>query len=575
MNVPSLTLSQAVASLQLACQNMGQMELVADRLALPVIAAGDLSQWNLSEEAVRRLGHLCRGRVIGEAETRHALALLAARVGEREMPAVREEMVTSNGSDTSCLDALRQLMPSVSPGAAPKLGFWSRMKDPTDGFSPFMTEQGTRVAFFSSPESLGAWSAIAQRYWRNGVGLVTFLHEKTGTCGMIFVHGIGRTSWSRPERHLWHSSGGSMVFPKERLGFKTALKRVIDEGAAMTLQWRSIDESIKRLSCKNITGIGGSKGILIYGKNTRGLARALEVYGEVLSVLGIALTGSDEGLDGEATDHLAKTAPLNILGTSAAHYRGYRPTAHLAEGVRNALEKAHEKLLKGREAPVLMLGYGGAGSTLHHQLSENRKIPVSGIVDRDIERLVDLRTRAPRLPLFLDGSESPPSSLDRLSLRWNKIQAFDGIAPIVEASHQAAILSPNDAPHPITFDVASSLLTGGIRVVVGSAPQQAGAGTDASSDAIAWILQAGGIFHAADFVVNKLGAAAGISNAIVLGFSQLQGIVSGVAASVEEEIEYAYKRGIPPVIYERERAARAWNNLLSAGEAKGGRFPES
>jgi hypothetical protein len=390
---------------------------------------------------------------------------------------------------------------------------------------------------------------------------------------MIFIHGVGRAAWSRPDRNLWYSSGGSMAFPQERLSFAQALLRVVDKGVAMTLKWRSVDDSLMRVGHKTPTGLGGSKGILLHGKNGQSLAKGLEVYGEVLKVLGITLTGSDEGIGADAAEVLAKKAPYNIVGNNLAHYRGYAPIGHTADGVLEAIATVHAKILKGRQAPILMVGYGGIGSLLHQALGGNRHLPFSGVVDVAPSRLLDLRGVYGSLPLFQDSSVVPPTTVESTRLKWNKIASLSGLARIIERAPGTAILSPNGGPHPIDFDVASALIAGGVRAAVGSANNQAGVDAEGSSDAIAWILQAGGVFHAADFVVNKMGAAAVASNAVVLGFAQLKQMAHVVGENVEHEIEHAFRRGIPPFIYERDRAAKAWNDRIAAGEAKGGKFP--
>ncbi|HEX5035838.1 MAG TPA: hypothetical protein VFX30_01620, partial [bacterium] len=374
------------------------------------------------------------------------------------------------------------------------------------------------------------------------------------------------------ERDLWYSSGGSMAFPQERLSFADALTRVVDKGVAMTLKWRSVDDALQRVRHKTLTGLGGSKGILLHGKNGQGFAKGLEVYGEVLTVLGITLTGSDEGIGPESADVLAKFAPHNIVGSSYAHYRGYGPIPHTKDGVQHALSAVHRKLFGEKEMPVLLLGCGGIGSLLHAHLAKNRFTPLSGVIDINPSSLVSLREKHPGLNLFQDRSVRVPSTAEGLSLRWNKIPSVPGLAKIIEKAKGTLLLSPNGGPHPVDFDAASALIASGVRAVVGSANNQAGADVTGSPDPIAWILQAGGVCMAADFVVNRSGAAAVISNGIVLGFAQLQQTEKLVGDAVEEEIEFAFKRGLPPFVYERQRAERAWNQRLDAGEAKAGRF---
>ncbi|HEX5035646.1 MAG TPA: hypothetical protein VFX30_00595, partial [bacterium] len=235
----TLTLSRAVLSLQQACSHLGNMESIAGSLSATVTMAGDLDAYGLSGAAVRSLTHLRNGRVIGEEQSLRALALLAARVGSDEIAAAAAHASASGRIDSRPMDAIRELLSTKEFSKSPKDGFWARMADPTDGFSPFTTAGGTKVAFFPTPQDLGSpWAEAIAGSWENGLGLVAFLNEKSGACGMIFIHGVGRASWSRPERDLWYSSGGSMAFPQERLSFADALTRVVDKGVAMTLKWR-------------------------------------------------------------------------------------------------------------------------------------------------------------------------------------------------------------------------------------------------------------------------------------------------------------------------------------------------
>jgi hypothetical protein len=571
-----LSLSQAVFALQSALQNQGRLAEIAPQLSAVVRSAGELSTFNLPEPTVLALSRLRDGGILEEGEAVRSLSLLAAGVGSRET--ATKTGPSSSAREIRSLAAVRDLMSSKSfSDKPPKAGFWARMSDPANGFEPFVTPQGTKVAFFASPEDLGGqWAKVIRGHWKNGLGLVAFLNEKSGACGMIFVHGAGKVTWSRPDRNLWYSSGGSMAFPQERFSFAEALVRVVDKGVAMTLKWRSVDETLGRVGHDTRTGLGGSKGILLHGKNGQGLARGLEVYAEILNLLGITLTGSDEGVDAGSADRLAELAPYNIVGSQRAHYRGYAPIEHTANGVFQALNSYHAKFFKDTEAaPVLLVGYGGIGSLLRKSLRRSRLLPLTGVVDVDVSRLCDLRGLEPKLGIYQDRSVMEPSAAEFVRLKWNGISSEPGLARIIErtaGTSQARILSPNGGPQPITFIVAAAMIAGGIRAAVGAANNQAAFDAAGSPDPIAWILQAGGVFHAADFAVNKLGAAAVISNAILLGYAQLRRMSLKVGDEIEDQIDLAFRRGIPPFVFERDRAARAWNVLVGSGRAKGGKF---
>jgi hypothetical protein len=553
-----LTLSQAVTTLQLGLRNFSHLNDIAPQLAQTVRSAGDLVDWNLPEQTVGTLTRIRDGGFLNSREAMRSLALLTARVGAEESGRVGRNADSERSPAAGSMPAIRELFSTLPFSShAPSPGFWARMADPSDGFSPFMTERGTKVAFFPKPP---------------GLGLVVFLNEKANCGGLIFVHGVGRAPWSRPTKNLWLSSGGTMAFPRDRLTFDEALARVLCKGAAMTLQWRSVDEALQGLGHKTPTGLGGSQGILLHGTNGLGFAMTLKAYAEVLTVLGITLTGSDEGVGPEAADALARMAPENVVGSKYALYRGHPPVAHTADGVFRALGVVHEEFLGGAEAPVLLAGHGGIGSLLFRHLEHVRKMPITGVVDADPENLCDLRKSGASAPLFQDRSAREPSAWESLKMMWNGVGSERGLVRAVEKLSETRILSPNAGQHPITFDVAAAMIAGGVRAAVGAAYNQNVFDPDGSPDSIAWILQAGGVFHAADFAVSRTGAAAVISNAIVLGFDQLRRMVRTVGESVQRQIEDAFRRGVPPFLFERDRAARAWNERLTRGEARGGRF---
>ncbi|HSA58714.1 MAG TPA: hypothetical protein VLJ37_03415 [bacterium] len=575
MDASSLTLSQAVSTLQLALQNAGRLADVAPRLAQTVRAAGELEAWDLPETTVRTLAAIRDGGVLQVGEALRSLALLGARVGAGESELARLEK-RDGASSLSPLAAVREIFsPLTFTRPSPSPGFWARMADPTDGFSPFTTEGGTQVAFFAKAHDLGSfWSESLDRHWANGLGLAVFLNDEEGVCGMIFVHGVGRSPWSRLKRNLWLSSGGTMAFRDDRMTFGQALKRVVDKGVAMTHKWRSIDEALHQVKHDTPTGLGGSKGILLHRNNGQGFAKSLTVYADVLTTLGISLTGSDEGVGPEAADALAKLAPWNIVGSKFGNYRGHAPIGHTAAGVYSALRNVHEEFLGGTVSPVLIVGFGGIGSLLHQKLRNVRGSPVAGVVDIDPGKLCALRSGGFPAPLYHDASVRMPNVWESVRMAWHGIRSEAGLAPIVTMLPEARILSPNGGPQPITFDVAAAMIMSGVRAVAGAANNQNAFDAHGSPDAIAWILQAAGIFHAADFAVNRMGAAAVVANAIGLGHFDLRRMADTVGSSVKTQIDFAFSRGVPPFVHERRRAERAWNDLLSSSQAMGGRFSD-
>lgn len=573
----SLTLSGAISALQLGLNHRDQLAAVAPQLSQTVLSAGPLEEWNLSEHSVRMLGKIRDGGILESGEALKSLALLAARIGAAEARSVEAANDSENAARVSPLWALKELFtPLTFAGKAPPAGFWARMSEPSDGFSPFITGRGTKVAFFSNPLDLGPhWSPFHHRRWENGIGLVAYLNEQSGSCGMIFVHGVGRAPWSKPSRNLWLSSGGTMAFPQNRLSFDEALTRVVDKGVAMTHKWRSIDEALRAVGHDVPTGLGGSKGIILYGgRNGRGYKQALEDYADVLNALGITLTGSDEGVGPDAADQLARLAPWNIVGSKYANYRGHMPIAHTASGVFNAIKAVHETFFGGTLSPVFIVGFGGIGSLLFQNLLPLRSLPVAGISDIDPKKLVQLRADGLSVPLYHDQTVSEPGVWQSARMFWRGIKSERGLDGILSKTAGVSLVSPNGGPQAVTFDAAAAMISGGVRAIAGSANNQNEFDANGSPDSIAWILQAAGIFHAADFVVNRMGAAAVIANAVSLGHFDLKRMAEAAGQSVRIQFDSAYRKGVPPYVHEKKRAERAWNDRLASREARGGKFAD-
>lgn len=571
-------LSAAVSALQLGLSHREQLGNVAPLLADTVRSAGSLEDWNLPERSLRVLEKVRDGGIVESGEALKSLALLAARAGASEVRSVEAAQRAEPAAKVAPLFAIRELFAPLSfAGDAPRAGFWSRMAEPSDGFSPFVTERGTKIAFFSNPLDLGAfWSPFHHRRWENGLGLVAYLNEASGSCGMIFVHGVGRAPWSKPARNLWLSSGGTMAFPQNRLSFDEALTRVVDKGVAMTLKWRSIDEALRAVGHDVPTGLGGSKGIILYGGgNGRGYSQALDVYAEVLEALGISLTGSDEGVGPDAADRLARLASWNIVGSKYANYRGHMPIGHTASGVFNAITALHGTFLGGAVSPVLIVGFGGIGSLLYQNLLPIRSLPVAGISDIDPEKLIRLRADGLSVPLYHDETVSEPGVWQSLRMFRHRIGSERGLDGILSKMAGVSLVSPNGGPQAVTFDAAAAMISGGVRAIAGAANNQNEFDAHGSPDAIAWILQAAGIFHSADFVVNRMGAAAVIANAIGLGHFDLKRMAEAAGQSVRVQMDSAYRRGIPPYVLEKKRAERAWNDRLASREARGGKFADA
>src|SRR5262249_13353300 len=141
---------------------------------------------------------------------------------------------------------------------------------------------------------------------------------------------------------------------------------VVDKAVAMTYKWCATDESIGAAGHRKKTGAGGSKGILLYGEGEDAKEKGLRVYAEVLSLIGLTLTGSDEGGDPASADLWAELAPLNVYGSDKSAYKGRKPTRYTADGTFEGLKTILSLRAKNweRRYPVLAIGYGGIGEPL-------------------------------------------------------------------------------------------------------------------------------------------------------------------------------------------------------------------
>jgi len=501
------------------------------------------------------------------------LALIGARIGKKEMEE-REEERASSSLNLSPRRAIQELLAEkIMHKKAPKEAFMALMNNPAEGFSSFQMEDGTQVGFFPNPNELGSpWSGLIADRWAHGLGLVLFQKEAKEACGMVFLHGLGRVSWSKIRRDAWQASGGTMAFPSSKLSFAQALVRVVDKGVAMTLKWRAIDHALELSRHAHRTELGGSKGIVLHGNGETAKADAMEAYAHVIQQLGVTLTGSDEGVTPQWATFLAERAPRNIVGNQASIYRGREPTQLTGDGVFSAIEAVSRDFFGGSsKEPTLAQGFGGVGSRVA-ELMQHSRYPMDGLVEINGDALLRSRGKKVKAALYLDQSDNGVSALRAMYYRLRGIRMVNGLADAVLRHPSARILSPNGGPHPITFEVAEAMILSGIRVVVGAANNQAAFDRNGSPDSIAWILQAAGIFHPTDFVVNRMGATAVVADAVQIPHSDLSRMANGVGESVTTEADAGYRRGIPPAIFSTRRYERDWNGILSSGRGMGGKF---
>ncbi len=575
----ALTLADATLMLQMAIKKQDRLRLSHQPIGRALQQIPNLGRLGLTQETVATLQALEAGQVEDHKETLRSLALLTAAIGSNEVRDAGGELTQHHLVNPRT--AIDQMLDRISHfERSPQPAFLAKMKDPTRGFAPFTTAQhGTEVAFYRTPDELGPpWAEMMRGHWQDGIGLVVYRNKRAGTYGMIFIHSLGKVHWSHlteKREHVWQTSGGTMAFPHGRLYFTDALERTIDKGVAMTWKWRAVDEALRAADSPILTGLGGSKGLILHDPNDEGKETAMRIYAEVISTLGVTLTGSDEGVTPQWADFLAKLAPLNIYGSPHSVYQGRVPTHFTADGIFEGIKVILEEQF-GDSVPVLGQGYGGIGSRLNRHFLDNN-IPIAGIVERDHAKLGQARRAGISAPLYFDLDGRALSRREwwkRLTPRLlHRIRWREGLSEIVASTEGGRILSPNAGPHSLTFDVATSMILGGFQAAAGAANNQAGLDRTGSPNAIAWILQAAGIFHPADFVINRMGAMAVVSGAIGLDDADMARQVRLVGKSVREDYTAAFQQGIPPYLYQLRKAIDAWHRILENGMGIGGNVP--
>lgn len=458
---------------------------------------------------------------------------------------------------------------------ASQLPNMAKMTNPADGFSPTRLSSGTEVLWISDPGQLGdSFGARVTPLWQNGLGLVLYRNEAAQCMGAIFIHGAMKTPWSAHGPDAWHALGGIMAFPG--LSFERAVEMVLGKGYAMTPKWRFIDMSLTAAGHPTLTHLGGGKAILIHGEDKK---KGVEVSAEVADALGVYISGPDQNMDDFWCGEFARRAPRNFVGSQQAEgkYKGIKPSKHTARGVFRGIRVVCEELI-GNKPPIFFEGYGGVGKVMVALAIENG-FPISGLIDVLADPLLGVQRALPKTPLFLNarateenfGPQRREQEVAKAS--QNGIRVVESLSEALQFATDTIILSPNAGPHPITMDVATQLVAGGVRAVVGAANNMLDL-VDGSYTPIAQYLMKEGIFVPNDSRINRIGAMACMIDMIDLDRAAGLALqIRQVGEDVREEIR-AYRKGIPPQSYSDSRAAKAWNDALEGDLAIGGRFTE-
>lgn len=531
--------------------------------------------------ALRGLKHPLLGRE-GE-ETGRALALFAARVGASEVAEAATAHHVGEIDRIHGMEAVDRLFTRITTWAAsPGEAFYAKVKDPQAGFEPFCTENGTEMVFYPSPESLGEpWADLINPHWENGIGLIVYRNREAGCVGMVFIHSLARCAWTKiaPGQPIWQTSGGSMAKEMEKVSFRSAMEQVVDKGGAMTDKWPAVTASLTRAGLTRFQEMGGMKGLVLYDTvDSEGYRKSLAVHAEVIRLLGVPLTGSDEGIDAMAADFMAELAPNNIYGSPKSNYKGRKPTDWTAAGIFEGLHLLYDRYYRRSDIPIFVQGYGGIGTQLVEKLV-GAGIPVAGIVDARPAVIQAARRKFPRIPSFVGGrgagitrpipGTETDSQIDLLArqgidVRW-------GLAELLAECPDTRAICTNATTHPFTFEnTAAMILHGGIVFGGGSTNNQLGLDTEGSFVPMAWILFLAGIRNPTDYFFNRLGATAVASDVIGLDDDGMRGQVSLVGTFALEELQEADQQGIPPSLARLRQVRRMWAETVQEGRGIGG-----
>jgi len=452
-------------------------------------------------------------------------------------------------------------------------------QNPADGFSPTRISNGTEVLFIPQPALLpSVLGDPLTPLWEKGLGLVLFQNPVAQVLGAIFLHGAIQNEWNAIQAGAYQCLGGVMLFSdhaREAKSDLTLIADVVRKSTAMTTKWMFIDPNLEGIGHPTLTNLGGGKSTASHPAGDKGRRDAVQVTASVAKELGIYISGSDQNMNAGLCNYFAEVAPFNFMGASAHIFPTYGgmgdPSPLTARGVFEAIKTANKNLFGKSKMPIFFQGFGNVGAPVVRLAAEEGH-RVSGIIDIDVEKLIQARHEGFNCPLFLQISPNTPVSPELMGkVTGAQITIVASLTEALEQASETAIFSPNAGPHPLTGEVVDYLANSEIHAVVGAANNVFDT-VDGSIEPLARKLQARGIFVPNDSETNQMGALSVTVQRIGLNADGLIRAAINVGSLTELSWE-AFQRGIPPQIARDEAAKRRFNRLVREGRAVGGPFP--
>jgi|GEM_PF-3518962 len=516
----------------------------------------------------------------------------------------------------------------------PPEGFMGRMENPANGFEPFLMPDGSHVVWLEGPQAFPR--PLDERLattWNNALGAVLVANPRSDALGLIVMHGAMRNHWAPDAAGaspVWRGLGGMMAFPKtvppsrdlgpllsflgvrptgdsfelsrlrpEEQAYVNLLgagEKVNGKALGMTPKYRFIDQALEGVGLSSRTGLGGMKSVVLHAPNDAAKEQAVRMMAQVARVLGIYISGGDEGTArGPWTDIFAQVAPLNMGGSKNSHplLQGRYPSAYTAQGVFAGIRQFMRSQFRNpAQAPIFFQGTGGVGGNVIN-LALGERYTVAGVTEIMASDLVKLRdeTRAQGLSQipFIWDRRSAHEVLDTKTYeterRVAESQGLFIVNDLVEALQHASlersvrgipgripIISLNATSHQVSEERLEGFHRLGVRAIIGGANNMLeldGQGSYWSTAQRALDL---GIFVPNDSAINRMGAMIVVANALKLDEAQAQALAEWVGEYSAQEFRLSHQQGIPPQVYSDRIAQAAWNALLDSGEAIGGRF---
>ncbi len=521
---------------------------------------------------------------------------------------------------------------------APEPGFMARMRNPADGFDPFLIGHDTYVAWLSNPSQFpGIIGARMAPVWNNALGVLFVARPSIDSYGLVFHHGLMRNPWSIYGEGSWHGLGGTMAFPQmeaepadlaplmgsfgvravgegaEEFDLETltpdqrasvilmgAAVAVAGKGMAMTPKWRFIDEGLGKIGAP-LNGVGGNKAILIHPPDDETLKiEAIRMLAQATLATGAYISGPDQnmGVASDKTqppqwaDYFAMEAPFHMAGSPFAHelVSGRPPSDYTGDGVYEGIKVGLRHVTGSNRSPIFIQGHGGVGQrVLQRAIQDN--LMIAGISDPDLGKLGAAKGALDRAGqtaiLVWDRKAARALGYDNtaIALMEGRARNFgfeiaDGLVECMDVAMQKrevgniGILSPNAGPHPITLKVLDALKRMGVQAVIGGANNMLALDEAGSYLPVARRALQLNIFIPNDSAINRMGATIVLYNALGLDDDKASELTRIVGERVRKEWFEAQLKGIPPQVYSDRYGKRSWNDAIARGEAIGGLFTE-